>query len=122
MRVFGGDYPTPDGSCIRDYVHVADIADAHLRAANALVDGYAGGTFNMGCGTGSSVLQVIDVVREVTGIDVPHEVVDRRPGDPARIVASVEAIERELGFRTTRDLREMVETAWQAWQLRSEER
>ncbi|MCW2543728.1 MAG: exoB, partial [Frankiales bacterium] len=63
VKVFGGDYPTPDGSCIRDYVHVADIADAHLRAANALVDGYGGGTFNIGCGTGSSVLEVIDVVR-----------------------------------------------------------
>jgi UDP-glucose 4-epimerase len=121
VRVFGGDYPTPDGSCIRDYVHVADIADAHLRAANALVEGYSGGTFNVGCGTGSSVLEVIDVVREVTGVDVPHQVVERRPGDPARIVASVEAIDKELGFRTARDLREMVLSAWQAWQVRPQE-
>ena len=118
VKVFGGDYPTPDGSCIRDYVHVADIADAHRLAAVALVAGYGGGTFNIGCGEGSSVLQVIDVVRQVTGVDVPHVVVDRRPGDPARIVASVEAIERELEFRTTRDLREMVASAWGAWQAR----
>jgi UDP-glucose 4-epimerase len=118
VRVFGDDYPTPDGTCVRDYVHVADIADAHLRAADALVDGYGGGTFNIGRGEGSSVLEVVDVVREVTGVDVPHRVVERRPGDPARIVASAEAIERELGFRTSRDLREMVSSAWEAWQRR----
>lgn len=117
VRVFGGDYPTPDGSCIRDYVHVADIADAHRRAADALGDGHPGGTYNVGVGIGSSVLEVIDVVREITGIDVPHVVVERRPGDPARIVASVEAIERDLGFRSTRDLREMVASAWEAWRL-----
>ncbi|MCU1587161.1 MAG: exoB, partial [Frankiales bacterium] len=111
-------YPTPDGTCIRDYVHVGDIADAHLRAADALVDGHAGGSFNVGRGVGSSVLEVVDVVREVTGVDVRHRVVERRPGDPARIVGSVEAIERELGFRATRDLREMVQSAWEAWQAK----
>lgn len=118
VKVFGADYPTPDGSCIRDYVHVADVADAHLRAAQALLEGYCGGTFNVGCGQGSSVFDVIKVVADVTGREVRHQVVDRRPGDPARVVAAVDLVERELGFTTSRDLQQMVESAWQAWQSR----
>lgn len=118
VRVFGGDYPTPDGSCIRDYVHVADIADAHLAAADALASGFAGGTFNIGCGVGSSVHEVIELSRTITGQQIPSVVTDRRKGDPARVVADVSAIEQQLGFRTTRDLEEMVHSAWAAWQLR----
>ena len=87
-RVFGGDYPTPDGTCVRDYVHVADIADAHLAAARALEDGAPGATYNIGRGEGSSVLDVLRVVGEVTGLDTTPDVVDRRPGDPARVVAA----------------------------------
>ena len=116
VRVFGGDYPTPDGSCIRDYVHVADIAEAHLAAADALAGGFAGGTFNIGRGVGSSVLEVIELTRTITGRDIPSVVVERRAGDPARVVAAVEANERALSFRTTRDLTEMIESAWEAWQ------
>ena len=117
-RVFGADYPTPDGTCIRDYVHVADIADAHLAAARALDEGRAGDTYNIGRGEGSSVLDVLEVVGEVTGSPVDHEVVDRRPGDPARVVAAVDKIRDGLGFTATHDLRSMVESAWAGWQLR----
>ncbi len=117
-RVFGADYPTPDGTCVRDYVHVADIADAHLVAARALQDGAAGRTYNVGRGEGSSVLEVLKVVQEVTGRDTAPEIVERRPGDPARIVASVERIRAELGFTAERDLRDMVESAWAGWQAR----
>jgi UDP-glucose 4-epimerase len=115
-RVFGGDYPTPDGTCIRDYVHVADIADAHRAAARALEDGVPGTTYNIGRGEGSSVLDVLRVVGEVTGRDTTPEIVDRRPGDPARVVASVDRIREGLGFTAAHDLRSMVESAWAGWQ------
>jgi UDP-glucose 4-epimerase len=117
-RVFGGDYPTPDGTCIRDYVHVADIADAHLAAARALEGGQPGATYNIGRGEGSSVLDVLHVVGEVTGLDTTPDVVDRRPGDPARVVAKVDRIREGLGFTATHDLRSMVESAWAGWQVR----
>ena len=117
-KVFGGDYPTPDGTCIRDYVHVADIADAHLAAARALEDGQPGATYNIGRGEGSSVLDVLRVVGEVTGLDTTPNVVDRRPGDPARVVAKVDRIRDGLGFTAKHDLRSMVESAWAGWQLR----
>jgi UDP-glucose 4-epimerase len=117
-RVFGGDYPTPDGTCVRDYVHVADIAAAHLAAARALEAGGPGATYNIGRGEGSSVLDVLRVVGEVTGLDTTPEVVERRAGDPARIVASVDRIRAGLGFRAAHDLRSMVESAWAGWQLR----
>jgi UDP-glucose 4-epimerase len=117
-RVFGGDYPTPDGTCVRDYVHVSDIADAHLAAARALESGTAGATYNIGRGEGSSVLDVLRVVGEVTGRDTTPDVVDRRPGDPARIVAAVDRIRDGLGFTAQHDLRAMVESAWAGWQLR----
>lgn len=117
-RVFGGDYPTPDGTCVRDYVHVGDIADAHLAAARALESGAPGATYNIGRGEGSSVLDVLRVVGEVTGRDTTPDVVDRRPGDPARIVAAVDRIREGLGFTAQHDLREMVASAWAGWQLR----
>jgi UDP-glucose 4-epimerase len=116
-RVFGADYPTPDGTCIRDYVHVADIAAAHLAAARALDDGAEGATYNIGRGTGSSVLEVLDVIGRVTGRDVSHDVVDRRAGDPARVVAAVDRIREGLGFTAAHDLQEVVESAWAGWQL-----
>lgn len=117
-RVFGNDYATPDGTCVRDYVHVADIADAHLAAARALDAGQPGSTYNIGRGEGSSVLEVIDVIADVTGLDCSYDVVDRRPGDPARIVAAVDRIREGLGFQAKHDLRQMVESAWAGWQLR----
>jgi UDP-glucose 4-epimerase len=115
-RVYGNDYPTPDGTCIRDYVHVADIAAAHLAAARALDAGRPGATYNIGRGEGSSVLEVLDVVADVTGLDCAYDVVDRRPGDPARNVARVDRIAEGLGFHAEHDLRQMVESAWAGWQ------
>ena len=117
-RVFGNDYPTYDGTCIRDYVHVSDIAEAHLAAARALDEGAEGATYNIGRGTGSSVLEVIDVIGKVTGLDVAYDVAPRRAGDPARVVAAVDRIREGLGFQTTHDLVQMVESAWAGWQLR----
>ncbi|MCU1674288.1 MAG: putative UDP-glucose 4-epimerase [Frankiales bacterium] len=117
-KVFGGDYPTPDGTCIRDYVHVADVAAAHLTAARALASGAASATYNIGRGEGSSVLEVLQVIGSVTGLDTAPLVVDRRPGDPARVVAAVDRIHAGLGFTAARGLPEMVESAWAGWQLR----
>jgi UDP-glucose 4-epimerase len=114
-KVFGDDYPTPDGTCVRDYVHVADIAEAHLAATRALDDGAGSATYNIGRGVGSSVLEVLEVIGTVTGRDVTPEIVDRRPGDPARIVAAADRIRGGLGFTATRDLEDMVESAWTAW-------
>jgi UDP-glucose 4-epimerase len=114
-KVFGTDYPTPDGTCIRDYVHVADLADAHVVASRALEDGRTG-TFNVGRGHGASVLEVLRTVAEVTGHDTAYDVVDRRAGDPAELVASVDRIRDELGWTAQRDLRDMVASAWEAWQ------
>ena len=117
-RVFGADYPTPDGTCIRDYVHVADIADAHRAAARALDAGAGSATYNIGRGEGSSVLDVLRVIGEVTGLDTTPDVVARRPGDPARIVGSSARIAAELGFVARHDLRDMVASAWAGWRLR----
>jgi UDP-glucose 4-epimerase len=113
-QVFGGDYDTPDGTCIRDYVDVEDLADAHVRAAESLETRPGTATYNVGRGEGSSVLEVLDAVRAATGDPVPHTVVDRRPGDPARIVGRVDRIASELGWAAKRDLRDMIATAWRA--------
>src|SRR5690606_37299336 len=96
VSVFGTDYPTPDGSCVRDYIHVADLARAHLLALEACREGEHR-IYNLGNGTGCSVREVIDVCREVTGHEIPAVVGPRRPGDPAVLVASSELIQRELG-------------------------
>jgi UDP-glucose 4-epimerase len=117
-KVFGNDYPTPDGTCIRDYVHVADIAAAHLTAARALDDGTESATYNIGRGEGSSVLEVLDVISKVTGAELDPEVVGRRPGDPARVVAAVDRIREGLGFHAKRDLHDMVDSAWAGWRVR----
>ena len=114
-RVFGADYPTPDGTCIRDYVHVCDIADAHLAAARALDGGALSATYNVGRGEGSSVLDVLDMIGRVTGRDVTHEVAPRRAGDPARVVAAVDRIRDGLGFTARHDLQSMVQSAWAGW-------
>ncbi|WP_335982099.1 MULTISPECIES: UDP-glucose 4-epimerase GalE [Streptomycetaceae] len=116
--VFGDDYPTPDGTCVRDYVHVRDIASAHLAAARRLAaDPDAALVLNIGTGTGVSVAEMVAVIGEVTGhTDLTPEVGPRRPGDPARVVASAEAITRELGWHARYDVREMVGSAWAGWQ------
>ncbi|GAA5514229.1 UDP-glucose 4-epimerase [Deinococcus carri] len=114
MMIFGDDYPTPDGTCIRDYIHVLDLADAHVLAVEALAGGKQdAGTYNVGLGHGFSVLQVLDAVDEVTGRPLNREIAPRRPGDPPRLVADAHRIVEELGFapRFT-DLKEIVQTAW----------
>jgi UDP-glucose 4-epimerase len=115
-QVRGTDYPTPDGSCVRDYVHVEDVALAHVAAADVLEDGRPlEPVYNLGSGDGLSVLQIMDAVRRVTGIDFEPDLRERRPGDPARIVASGELAARDLGWRMRHDVDDMVRTAWLAW-------
>lgn len=116
--LFGDDYPTPDGSCVRDYIHVEDVASAHLAAARHLAGGGESLTLNIGRGEGSSVREVLDVIAEVTGMDTTPQVLPRRPGDPARIVASSRRIEQVLGWSAQHDLRSMVASAWSAWQAK----
>jgi UDP-glucose 4-epimerase len=117
-HINGVDYPTPDGTCVRDYVHVADLAHSHVVAAQRLA---AGDTlervYNLGSGEGSSVRQIMDAIREVTGVDFTPEIQPRRPGDPARIVATGELARRDLDWAMRHDLRAMVASAWEARQL-----
>ena len=112
LTVFGDDYDTPDGTCIRDYIHVQDLALAHVAALQALEGGEPFRFFNLGTETGHSVREVVATVAKVSGRPVPHEVGLRRPGDPPRLVASAEKIRRELGFRPRHlGLEGIVETA-----------
>ena len=117
VQVFGDDYPTLDGTCVRDYIHVTDLADAHLRALGACRPGQHR-VYNLGNGTGFSVRQVIDVCAEVTGIEIEVDVTARRPGDPAVLIASAERIAGELGWRADRDLRAIAADAWEFTQAR----
>ena len=118
VQIFGDDYPTPDGTCIRDYIHVTDLADAHLRALAACRPGQHR-VYNLGSGTGFSVRQVVDVCAEVTGIAIGTEMTLRRPGDPAVLVASSERIQAELGWHARRDLRDMAADAWEFTRART---
>ena len=122
-QVFGADYDTRDGSCIRDYIHVADLAEAHLAAAERLErlapNERLGATYNVARGSGSTVFEVMEAVRRVSGIDFEPNVVARRPGDPARVVADPANIERDLGWRAQHDLDDMVRSAWEAWTSRN---
>ena len=115
-RVFGTDYPTPDGTCIRDYVHVKDLAEAHIAAMRALDGQLAHHVFNVGTGTGASVTEVVRAIGEVSGLDTTPVVEPRRPGDPPQLIASAARIEDELGFRSATGLGEIVASAWEAWQ------
>ncbi|WP_406465663.1 UDP-glucose 4-epimerase GalE [Streptomyces sp. NBC_00111] len=124
-RIFGDDYPTPDGTCVRDYIHVADLAEAHLAVARKL-DRDAGETagdltVNIGRGEGVSVRRLAELVAEVTGITVEPVVEPRRSGDAARAVASSARMTGELGWTARRGMREMVESAWEGWCLRHPE-
>ncbi|MFI0089944.1 UDP-glucose 4-epimerase GalE [Streptomyces bobili] len=118
-RIFGDDYPTPDGTCVRDYIHVADLAEAHLAAARRLcAPGVRGDlTVNIGRGEGVSVRELVTLIGEVTGDGRPALVEGRRPGDAPRAVASAALAARELDWTASRGMREMVASAWQGWQL-----
>jgi len=114
LKVFGEDYPTPDGTCLRDYIHVCDLASAHLSALEALERGAASGAFNVGTGTPHSVRSVIDTVSRVVGRPVAWQSAPRRPGDPAVLYASSDRAQRELGWRPQyTDLEVIVRHAWQ---------
>ncbi|MFI9261743.1 UDP-glucose 4-epimerase GalE [Streptomyces sioyaensis] len=118
-RIFGDDYDTPDGTCIRDYIHVADLAEAHVAAARKLAEPgpVRDLTLNIGRGEGVSVREMIDLITEITGhADVTAEVTPRRPGDPARVVAAADRITAELGWKAHHDVRDMITSAWAGWQ------
>ena len=113
VSIYGVDWPTEDGTCIRDYIHVTDLAHAHLRALDALRDGMSSTQFNMGNGSGFSVKQVIEVAEKVTGRTINAVPADRRPGDPAVLVASSEKIRKELDWEPSfSDLETIIQTAW----------
>ncbi len=112
-KVFGDDYPTPDGSCIRDYVHVADLAEAHVAAVDYLErSDRPYDTFNVGTGQGASVFEVLDALRTASGQDFEASVAPRRAGDPPRLVANVDRIAETLGFKTSHSLADIVDSAW----------
>jgi UDP-glucose 4-epimerase len=122
-RIFGDDYDTADGTCVRDYIHVEDLADAHLVAARKLAEWAAAGeprdlTVNIGRGEGVSVREMIDLINEITGHSVAPVVTPRRPGDPARVVAAADRIATELGWKARHDVRDMITSAWAGWVAR----
>ena len=111
MQVFGNDYDTPDGTCIRDYIHVSDLATAHVKAMEYLLKENQNLTVNLGTGKGHSVLEVIDTARKVTGREIPYQITDRRPGDPANLVASCDLAEQLMGWKAQySDLETIFET------------
>jgi UDP-glucose 4-epimerase len=116
-KIFGDDYDTVDGTCVRDYIPVGELADVHVVAAEKLASGIAlEPAYNIGTGTGHSVAEVMRVMAEVTGIDVKPEIIARRPGDPATVVASGDLARRDLEWDPNPDLRAMVSSAWRAFQ------
>jgi UDP-glucose 4-epimerase len=115
FAVFGDDYDTPDGTAIRDYIHVTDLAAAHVLALKLLMQGHAGGAYNLGTGTGLSVRKILAAIKAETGREVPHAIKPRRPGDPAYLVADPAAARATLQFRPAHsDLATIIKTAW-AW-------
>ena len=109
MSIFGDDYKTPDGTCVRDYIHIVDLAEAHILA----LAGHHTGAFNLGNGDGYSVKQVVEVARKVTGHPIPARIAPRRPGDPDRLIASSEKAKKVLGWKPKYpDLQTIVQHAW----------
>lgn len=119
LQVFGSDYPTPDGTCIRDYIHVNDLADAHVKALAHLSSGNESFAVNLGTGTGYSVQQVISAVEQATGKTVPRRLAPRRPGDPPALVANPAKAQALIHWKANRGLPEIVATAWKWMQSRS---
>ncbi|MGW3142832.1 UDP-glucose 4-epimerase GalE [Streptomyces sp. NPDC001139] len=115
-RIFGDDYPTPDGTCVRDYIHVVDLAEAHVAAARALRAAPGRDlTLNIGRGEGVSVREMVDRINALTGYDRPPTVTPRRPGDPPRVVASADRAAAELAWKAKHDVQDMILSAWEGW-------
>jgi UDP-glucose 4-epimerase len=115
VKIFGGDWNTPDGTCVRDYIHVSDVARAHVNALDYIVDKDRNLACNLGVGKGTSVLELVQTFERVTGQKVPHEIVERRPGDIAAVWADPSYAERELAWKAQHDLETMCRDAWR-WQ------
>ena len=113
VQLFGDDYPTPDGTCVRDYIHVSDLASAHIAALDHLLAGGASSQFNVGTGTGNTVLEVLRAVEEVSGRQVPYKLAPRRDGDSPSLVANSQKLQSALGWKPVRsDLKQIVQDAW----------
>lgn len=113
LDIFGTDYPTPDGTCIRDYIHVDDLSDTHILALEYLASGGNSRIYNCGYGHGYSVKEIVDKVKNVIGIDFPVRHTDRRPGDPPALIADPSRLKRELGWEPRYDdLEYIIKTAW----------
>jgi UDP-glucose 4-epimerase len=113
IMLFGEDYDTPDGTCVRDYIHVTDLANAHILALDRMLSGGKSATYNLGNGQGFSVKEIVEIAREVTGHPIPAQVAPRRAGDPATLIASSEKAQRDLGWVAQyNDVRTIIATAW----------
>jgi UDP-arabinose 4-epimerase len=118
LQVFGSDYPTPDGTCVRDYIHVSDLAEAHVKALDHLAAGKPSFAANVGTGHGHSVQEVITTIEEITRNPVPHRIGPRRPGDPPALVADPRKAQELLRWKASRSLRDIIATAWKWMQSR----
>ena len=118
LVINGDDYDTPDGTCIRDYVHVMDLVEAHIKGIRYLEEEGESTTINLGTETGHSVKEVVETVERVTGLEVPHRIGPRRPGDPATLVASKARAREVLDWEPERDLEEMIRSAYEFMRLR----
>ncbi|MBN2714704.1 MAG: UDP-glucose 4-epimerase GalE [Deltaproteobacteria bacterium] len=112
LFIFGDDYGTPDGTCLRDYIHVTDLASAHILALEALLNGAGSNVFNLGNGKGYSVLEILNAAEAVTGKKIPREIHDRREGDPPILVASSEKAKKTLGWKPKKNLEDILSSAW----------
>ena len=112
LSVFGGDYPTKDGSCIRDYIHVTDLADAHILAMEYMIENNCSDAFNLGSGGGYSNFEILETAKRVTGRDIPSSVEPRRAGDPPVLIATSEKAERVLGWKRNYGIEDIIATAW----------
>jgi UDP-glucose 4-epimerase len=113
LSVYGDDYDTPDGTCVRDYIHVSDLAQAHLLALKNLQEGALSTSYNLGNGNGFSIRQLIEVAGKVSGRQVPYEIRERRPGDPAALIGNADKIRAELGWSPQfPNLQDIIDTAW----------
>lgn len=112
LKVFGNDYPTPDGTCVRDYIHVVDLIDAHIKAFEYMTRTDESNAFNLGSGGGYSNLEILNTARDVTGHNIPAEIAERRPGDPPELIASSEKAETILGWKRKYGIEDIITSAW----------